>query len=752
MFHLTVNGVRVTRGGNMQGIRVKKLTVLSLLLAVMVSACSSGYAKVHTYWYGSIPTSEDGLKRSSVFWRVEQSGNSVVFYRACQDNTPIFRGNMIDATTIVLGIPGTTTTIGKAVLNGSSMVITNTVAANPAQPPLEMNAVEGINCGKEGSTNAIGDSIPPQPLTFVSSSDTPAIGANGALLDCTPLTVDVTTGTTIDGDTKVSSGCLHMAQAFNVTLPPYTSSSISGEQKNDNKESCKDVGSGGGGTVCTTQDTSEATTMTLANVALYSPNPDIFPGQLLQGTSLSSLAPGLAFIPYPKAAANFYITGLTISGGDIGFSIPTPGWSGREFYNGLQAALDKNVISGQAASVKYDSFQAYSNEQINFELNATATINSVNLAASLDLDIEKTSNYTLISLIQIFYTVSFEDPSYGTSVFADGVAFEDPRGLIASNNVPLYVSSVSYGRRILLMVSSTYSSTSVAAAFKAASEGKADEETEEPDAFDVSVKAKYSDIVQQSQITYLAVGGSTEDAFSIFGDGSQDIVQPGSENAGIIKSTSESASQIYTNLSKLLSNVKAATYTNKNPGVPVAFTTKYLTNSKQASMGDSVSYAIKNCTQFYDQPVSWAVHVDTYEPKVCLYVDPVNYNDPIQCSESNVPLDLTMNSYMVDTQTKPDFKDHTFHLLLWGQGWYNTWLNNFELRKNSITAYKSSYAFYTTNTWASALDLSFTLNQGGCDTSTNTQGSFNVRGASTSAATCSKVLVPGSGGTSCPTS
>lgn len=736
----------------MRGLRVVKFTVLSLLLAVMVSACSSGYAKVHTYWYGSIPTSDDGLKRSSVFWKLEQSGNSIVFYRACQNNTPIFRGNMTDATTIVLGVPGTTTTIGKAVLNGSTMVVTNTTAANPPQPPIEMNAVEGIDCGKENGANAIGDVIPPQSFTFISSSDAPAVGANGALLDCTPSTVNVTTGTTIEGDTKVSSGCLHVAQAFNSTLPQYTSSSILGDQKNDNKKSCRDVGSGGGGTVCTTQDTSQTTTMQLADVAIYSSNPDIFPGQLLQGESLSSSAPGLAVIPYSKAPANFYITGLTISGGDIGFSIPTPGWGGREFYNGLQAALDKYVITGQTASVKYDAFQAYSNQQINFELNATATINSVDLAASLDLDIGTNSNYTLISLVQIFYTVSFELPAYATSVFADGVAFEDPRGLIAPDNVPLAVTSASFGRRIMLMVSSKYSSTNVAAAFKAASEGKADEETEEPDAFDVSVKAKYSDIVQQSQITFLIVGGSTENAFSIFGDGSQDIVQTNSENSGIIKSTGESASQFYANLSKLLSNVKAATYSNKNPGALIAFSTKYLTNAKQASMGDSVSYAIKNCTQFYDQPVSWAVHADTYQPKICLYADPVNYYNPIQCSESNVPLDKTLDGYMVSTEGKPDFKDHKFHLLLWGQGWYNTWLNNFELRKNSITAYRSSYAFYSTNVWDRALDLSFTVNQGGCDTSTNTQGSFQVEGASVSAATCSKVLVPGAGGVACPTS
>jgi thiol-activated cytolysin len=135
----------------------------------------------------------------------------------------------------------------------------------------------------------------------------------------------------------------------------------------------------------------------------------------------------------------------------------------------------------------------------------------------------------------------------------------------AEKQVPAYVSSVNYGRIIMfrLEADKKEKAIDVQAALNygtgAISVG-------------VDAKGKYDSILQNSSITVVTMGGSADVA-------SQAVsARSAADLAPIIKG-------------------KNAVYSKNNPGVPIAYTIKFLKDSTIAKMGSTTDFTTTDCTE-----------------------------------------------------------------------------------------------------------------------------------------------------------
>ena len=155
-------------------------------------------------------------------------------------------------------------------------------------------------------------------------------------------------------------------------------------------------------------------------------------------------------------------------------------------------------------------------------------------------------------------------PTKPSDVFADTVTLSQVENAFNSSAPPAYVHSVSYGRIIMFRMESTYEESE--ADFQASFEYAAGRRSATG-----SVATKYKNILENSNITTIVIGGNAEvgaDAVSAknFGD-----------------------------LEKIIKGENAV-YSRDNPGVPISYTIRYLKDNKLAKLGDSTDYKVINCT------------------------------------------------------------------------------------------------------------------------------------------------------------
>jgi thiol-activated cytolysin len=101
---------------------------------------------------------------------------------------------------------------------------------------------------------------------------------------------------------------------------------------------------------------------------------------------------------------------------------------------------------------KYTSTFVYSAEQ----LAASLGVNYLSLKGSLSTQFQTaTSRERTVAMVlfkQVFYTVSFDPPSHAGAVFHPSVTLNDVRNQMSRKAPPAYVSSVDYGRILMLRI------------------------------------------------------------------------------------------------------------------------------------------------------------------------------------------------------------------------------------------------------------------------------------------------------------
>lgn len=317
-------------------------------------------------------------------------------------------------------------------------------------------------------------------------------------------------------------------------------------------------------TVCTTTEYNLKTNF--ESIAILKPNDGIiWPGALVIGDqSLTNGIPTPFTLSRAPMTIRVDLPGIQEAGT---VEIEKPNWSNVD--SGIDVALEWwNANAYQEgyvnpASQYSEAKTSFSSKQTSIELGLNASWASNDVASQFNYETTSTKRVSMMSFKQVFYTVTMDYPTNPSDVFADDVTLSQVESAFNSNTPPAYVHSVSYGRIIMFRMESNYEISE--ADFQGSFEYAAGKRSATGD-----LKTKYQNILENSNITTVVIGGNAE-----------------------VGASSVSAK----NFGDLETIIKGenAVYSRNNPGVPISYTVRYLKDNTLAKMGESTDYKVINC-------------------------------------------------------------------------------------------------------------------------------------------------------------
>jgi thiol-activated cytolysin len=278
---------------------------------------------------------------------------------------------------------------------------------------------------------------------------------------------------------------------------------------------------------------------------------------------------------------------ITLKRSPLQFSVDLPGL-GDESHSVVEtpntatvnAAIDKmkdlwfEKGRTQRANQSLNIKRAFSSQQVSLSLGFSAEWTGGD--ARMETEIQSNSRVTTFVALfqQIYFTATYEPPSSPAEVFDPAVTLAQVQKLakITATDPPAYISSVDYGRIVLVKMESKSSEDSleISAAMNYALS---------PTKIKAELKAKYEKIISESEFTAMALGGNAKAATRIMGNDPEKAIK---ELAPLIK--------------------ESATFTKDEPPAPIAYTVKFLKDSSQALMGFTTKYVDWECK---DYPQGW---------------------------------------------------------------------------------------------------------------------------------------------------
>jgi thiol-activated cytolysin len=274
---------------------------------------------------------------------------------------------------------------------------------------------------------------------------------------------------------------------------------------------------------------------------------------------------------------------LSLRRAPMWLSVDLPGIGGRGVFQvddpsqgTVQAAIDGaldywNNYKYQEGYVskarsQYAATVVYSAEQLAASLGVTYGNFANSIATQFKMTTSHESKVAVALFKQVFYTVSFDPPSHPGAVFDPGVTLDDVRNGITGETPAGYVSSVDYGRILMLQIEASADTldTDLQAAAKYG-------------ALKVKASADYQKILQKSKITLFTIGGNAE------------------VNAQVVSAT---------RIEDLQAAIQGqnALYSKSNPGQPISYTIRFLKDGRLAKMGYSTDYTE---VSYERQPYGW---------------------------------------------------------------------------------------------------------------------------------------------------
>ncbi len=221
------------------------------------------------------------------------------------------------------------------------------------------------------------------------------------------------------------------------------------------------------------------------------------------------------------------------------------------------------------AQQSYDSAISYSYEQLGLDVGLNIEWANGSVQSQLEYQTTETSRVAMLVYKQIFYTVTMDNPFSPASVFGNDVTLAQVQSVIDDNRPPAYVKSVSYGRIIMFRMETTNMNTDIdlSLVLEYASGVNASG----------TVNSTYDEILEESNITIVTLGGNAEAATEIFEPNDGGPISIGAFGSII--------------------SGENAVFTRNNPGIPMAYTVRYLKDNSLAKMGFQTEYSADSCGQ-----------------------------------------------------------------------------------------------------------------------------------------------------------
>ncbi len=294
---------------------------------------------------------------------------------------------------------------------------------------------------------------------------------------------------------------------------------------------------------------------------LLAPMDDVlYPGALLQGTSLATGR--LAGLPGGLARGGGTITVTT----DLATEGPPRSASADLAKMGLSEVKDARVQllhdlnpKDGAAKVEFAHHSVRTTEHGLVKLGVSFSYGpaSADIKSSLDTRLDQSS--VMVMYRQIFYSVAFTVPDGVNPFFAPDVTLDRVRAVIGAANPPVYLSQVDYGRILLVTITGTKASSELLAAVSVAVE----KASKTAPGGKVDLSAEQRNTLESSSIKVTVAGGTGEAANRVVTDPIANLTQW--INSG-------------------------GTLTRDNPGVPVQYVARHCGTRNVVAINQTTAY------------------------------------------------------------------------------------------------------------------------------------------------------------------
>ncbi|MDO4881027.1 MAG: thiol-activated cytolysin family protein [Capnocytophaga sp.] len=255
------------------------------------------------------------------------------------------------------------------------------------------------------------------------------------------------------------------------------------------------------------------------NQLLFTENDEVFyPGALVKSKTVVEGSYSPIIVPRKALTISVSLTGDTPK-----TTVEKPSLS--TMRAAISELLNKN-FNAPPANITYNSYEVHDEQHLKLALGAsyTGAVNTVKGSTNFKYDKEKTRY--IVKIEQVFYTVDVDLPEKASDLFSDDFDYKTQFG----EEKPVYISSIKYGRVLLLGIESTLSKIDLEAKINASLlSGKVSADAE----------TAYNELKKSSTITGRIFGGNAKLAGETIGDFSavRNFLKEGStwskENLGV---------------------------------------------------------------------------------------------------------------------------------------------------------------------------------------------------------------------------
>ncbi|MDH4118860.1 MAG: thiol-activated cytolysin family protein [Acidimicrobiia bacterium] len=302
-------------------------------------------------------------------------------------------------------------------------------------------------------------------------------------------------------------------------------------------------------------------TDTPRELVVFEPDVNIlWPGALIQGSSHKSARGSLMELPIRQRDPVALSINLLTE--DTTRTVENPTVATVQQAIGELVAAAENRGLDPSGSVFFEQERSYSATQAALRMGLSAKYMSARVRAALEMSRAANENTVTAYFLEKAFTVSIVLPETPSAVFSDDFTPERLReqvalGRLGPDNLPVYVADVTYGRILMVSMTSTQSVDRIMGALAAAYNGGV---------FKVSgsLAAGYQEILADSRMQVVTIGGSSQNA--------RDLIRQGDIGA-------------YFDQSADLSDYRPLSYTLRNLG-----------DNSIARMSETTEYEVTECT------------------------------------------------------------------------------------------------------------------------------------------------------------
>lgn len=322
---------------------------------------------------------------------------------------------------------------------------------------------------------------------------------------------------------------------------------------------------------------------------IFNSNADVlWPGALVQSSGLQKgIIDPIRIIS--RTPGNLVFHMITSSGNKVVFTMGKP--SAASAASGISEILSQQSEFTTSAQLNLKVHQIFSKEQLAMKLgiNLEASLLPLEMDASFSLEKQKVKNHVLAEFIQIYYTISFDPLDPLMPFFNKDVSSEQIKKHLKEGSIPSYISSINYGRKLYLLFESHASTDELASAVKAGYSFQAAKAS-------VELSHSQKSILEEANIHLVAIGGKAQEMLSAFNQ-------------------REDTPSHQIDLARILE--ESAKFGADNPGVPISYAARFISNHQQMSVNLTTEYTKRQCLPTIDgQPAARYLEVELSSVKL----------------------------------------------------------------------------------------------------------------------------------------